>query len=118
MAAAATPPPIEIGLHAAIVAVADQQPLILAVGPNGSGAGKEPDNLPFGPFNPLAHRTFETGLREWVAENPEEAARDYAAGIRFTEPTDGLPLRTGLSASVEVDLKSGDGAAAAEAPAK
>ena len=38
--------------------------------------------------------------------------------IRFTEPTDGLPLRTGLSASVEVDLKSGDGAAAAEAPAK
>lgn len=25
-------------------------------------------------------------LREWVAENPEEAARDYAAGIRFTEP--------------------------------
>lgn len=25
-------------------------------------------------------------LREWVAENPEEAAREYAAGIRFTEP--------------------------------
>lgn len=25
-------------------------------------------------------------LREWVVENPEEAARDYGAGIRFTEP--------------------------------
>ena len=58
------PPPIEIGLHAAIVAVADQQPLILVVSPGGG----EPDNLPFGPFNPLAHRTFEVGLRAWVAE--------------------------------------------------
>jgi hypothetical protein len=51
--------PIEIGLNAAIVAVADRQPLILVV--NG-------DALPFGPFDPLAHRTFETGLRAWVAE--------------------------------------------------
>ena len=25
-------------------------------------------------------------LREWMVEHPEEAARDYAAGIRFTEP--------------------------------
>ena len=50
--------PIEIGLNAAIVAVADRQPLILVV--NG-------DTLPFGPFDPLAHRTFETGLRAWVA---------------------------------------------------
>ena len=58
------PPPIEIGLHAAIVAVAEQQPLILVVSPGGG----EPDNLPFGPFNPLAHRTFEAGLRAWVAE--------------------------------------------------
>ena len=51
--------PIEIGLNAAIVAVAERQPLILVV--NG-------DALPFGPFDPLAHRTFETGLRAWVAE--------------------------------------------------
>jgi len=51
--------PIEIGLNAAIVAVADRQPLILVV--NG-------DALPFGPFDPLFHRTFETGLRAWVAE--------------------------------------------------
>ncbi len=57
-------PPIEIGLHAAIVAVAERQPLILVVSPGGGG----PDNLPFGPFDPLAHRTFEAGLRAWVAE--------------------------------------------------
>ena len=35
--------------------------------------------------------------------------------IRFTDPTDGVPLRTGLSASVEVELSGGAaGAAAAE----
>lgn len=51
--------PIEIGLNAAIVAVAGDQPLILVV----SG-----DTLPFGPFEPLKHRTFEAGLRAFVAE--------------------------------------------------
>ena len=51
--------PIEIGLNAAIVAVSEQQPLILVV----SG-----DTLPFGPFDPVEHRTFEAGLRAWVAE--------------------------------------------------
>ncbi|HVY20388.1 MAG TPA: NAD regulator [Bauldia sp.] len=53
------PRPIEIGLNAAIVAVADGQPLILVV------AG---DTLPFGPFDPIAHRTFEAGLRAFVAD--------------------------------------------------
>ncbi len=62
----ASAPRIEIGLHAAIVAVAEQQPLILVV--SAGGGQREPDNLPFGPFDPLAHRTFETGLRAWVAE--------------------------------------------------
>ncbi len=51
--------PIEIGLNAAIVAVAERQPLILVV---------NDDTLPFGPFDPLKHRTFEAGLRAWVAE--------------------------------------------------
>jgi hypothetical protein len=51
-------PRIEIGLNAAIVAVHDQQPLILVVA----------DALPFGPFDPLSHRTLEAGLRAWVAE--------------------------------------------------
>lgn len=61
-----TPPRIEIGLNAAIVAVHDQQPLILTVTAEG-----EPDALPFGPFDPIAHRTLETGLRAWVAEQTE-----------------------------------------------
>jgi hypothetical protein len=61
------PPRIEIGLNAAIVAVHEQQPLILAV----AGQPREADALPFGPFDPLAHRTLETGLRAWVAEQTE-----------------------------------------------
>src|SRR3990170_5313989 len=62
-------PPIEIGLNAAIVAVLEQQPLILVVtAGNKSSGSQEADGLPFGPFDPLEHRTFEAGLRAWVAE--------------------------------------------------
>jgi hypothetical protein len=73
--------PIEIGLTAAIVAVEEEEPSILVAGDgakiqtsgaphaalmataqeSGTRAG-----LPFGPFDPLAHRTFEIGLRAWV----------------------------------------------------
>ena len=56
--------PIEIGLTAAIVAVEDGEPAILVAG---DGEKSEPRaGLPFGPFDPLAHRTFEIGLRAWV----------------------------------------------------
>jgi copper(I)-binding protein len=56
--------PVEVGLTAAIVAVREDSPVILvAPGP----AGAEPA-LPSGTFDPLAHRTFEIGLRAWVAE--------------------------------------------------
>ena len=55
---------VEVGLTAAIVAAPDDAPLILvAPGP----AGAQPA-LPSGPFDPLAHRTFEIGLRAWVAQ--------------------------------------------------
>lgn len=57
-------PPIEIGLTAAIVSIDGNEPLILTA----SGAGDEFAGLPFGPFNAIAHRTFEIGLRSWVAE--------------------------------------------------
>ncbi len=50
--------PIEIGLTAAIVAIDGASPQILV-----AGAG-----LPTGPFDPLAHRTFELGLRTFVSE--------------------------------------------------
>ncbi|MBM3625490.1 MAG: NAD regulator, partial [Alphaproteobacteria bacterium] len=61
-------PPVEIGLTAAIVAVRDDEPLILttrADGPTDVAA------LPSGPFDPVRHRTFEIGLREWVGEQAD-----------------------------------------------
>jgi hypothetical protein len=55
-------PAIEIGLTAAIVAVEDEEPTILI-----ASEGEPPRaGLPFGPFDPLVHRTFEIGLRAWV----------------------------------------------------
>lgn len=57
--------PIEIGLTTAIVAVKDEEPAVLVAGEAGkSGA---PAGLPSGPFDPVAHRTLEIGLRAWVA---------------------------------------------------
>jgi hypothetical protein len=56
--------PIEIGLTAAIVTVEDEEPAILVAGE--AGGAQERTGLPFGPFDPLAHRTFEIGLRAWV----------------------------------------------------
>ena len=56
-------PPIEIGLTAAIVAVEADEPQILIAGDAAEDSAR---GLPHGPFNPLAHRTFEIGLRSWV----------------------------------------------------
>jgi len=72
---------VEIGLSAAIVAVARNDPLILCT-PETSASEFLPgkpatfrdhalDGLPFGPFDPLAHRTLETGLRAWVSEQTQ-----------------------------------------------
>lgn len=58
------PGPIEIGLNAAIVAVDGDDPVVLAVAPEG---GQVETALPFGPFDPIRHRTLEIGLRAWVA---------------------------------------------------
>jgi len=57
--------PIEIGLTTAIVAVTNEEPQVLVAGE--TGQKNEPAALPSGPFDPLSHRTFEIGLREWVA---------------------------------------------------
>jgi hypothetical protein len=59
----AAQPPIEIGLTAAIVAVEADEPRILIAE---EATRDAPRGLPSGPFNPLAHRTFESGLRSWV----------------------------------------------------
>ncbi len=55
---------IAIGLSAAVVGLKDQTPLILTIRADGAGDGQ--DMLPFGPFDPLRHRTFELGLRAFV----------------------------------------------------
>jgi len=57
---------IEIGLTAAVVAIEGNEPRIL-IAP-GDGGDEPRAGLPFGPFDPVAHRTLELGLREWVEE--------------------------------------------------
>jgi hypothetical protein len=54
---------VAIGLSAAIVSVVEDAPSVLVV-----QQGKSDDALPFGPFDPIAHRTLESGLRTWVGE--------------------------------------------------
>ena len=62
-------PPLEavsIGLSAAIVSVAGEQPQVLVVAHD-----KAEDALPFGPFDPTSDRTLESGLRKWVGEQTQ-----------------------------------------------
>lgn len=59
--------PVGIGLNAAIVAVADNDPVVLVVRGDADSIGAT-DALPFGPFNPREHRTLEAGLRAWVQD--------------------------------------------------
>jgi len=106
--------PIEIGLNAAIVAVAERQPLILVV---------NSDTLPFGPFDPLAHRTFEAGLRAWVAEQTAlrlgYAEQLYTFGDRgrHASPGDVGPhlVSVGYLALVHIDEEPSQDLAAAGA---
>jgi len=59
--------PVEVNLTAAIVAIAGDDPMILVAGADAAGQAI----LPSGPFDPLAHRTFEMGLRAWVREQAD-----------------------------------------------
>lgn len=52
---------LEIGLNAAIVSVQGNQPNVLV-----TRDGDHWDALPYGPFDPLEHRTMDIGLRNWV----------------------------------------------------
>ncbi len=58
---------VEIGLNAAIVAVRQDEPVVLTVRTE-SERGVATDGLPFGPFSPQQHRTLDGGLRSWVQE--------------------------------------------------
>ncbi len=52
-----------IGLSAVVVAIKDGEAVALTVRPASGSTG-----LPFGPFDPAAHRTFELALRAFVTE--------------------------------------------------
>ena len=54
-------PSVVIGLSAVVVAIQDNEVVVLTVRPRDQLAG-----LPFGPFNPDGHRTFELALRAFV----------------------------------------------------
>jgi hypothetical protein len=64
MSESRVPHVVSIGLSAAIVSMQDERPRVLAV----HHPGDIDDALPFGPFDPLRHRTLEGGLRSWVKE--------------------------------------------------
>ncbi len=50
---------VAIALNAVLAAVDDERPKVLCVRAGELG-------LPYGPFDPERHRTFEIGIREWV----------------------------------------------------
>jgi hypothetical protein len=54
---------VVIGLSAVVVGIQDGEAVVLTVRPHDTLAG-----LPFGPFDPLGHRTFELALRAFVTE--------------------------------------------------
>jgi hypothetical protein len=55
---------VVIGLSAVVVAIRDGEAVVLTVRPR----GQELPGLPFGPFDPAGHRTFELALRAFVTE--------------------------------------------------
>jgi hypothetical protein len=59
---------VVIGLNAAIVTVWEETPHALVVARDAHASDEATDGLPFGPFEPLSHRTLESGLRSWVEE--------------------------------------------------
>ena len=56
--------PVVIGLSAVVVAIQDGEAAVLTVRPRGASL----EGLPFGPFDPLGHRTFELAMRAFVTE--------------------------------------------------
>jgi hypothetical protein len=60
---------IVIGLSAVIVAVRDGEAVVLTVRPHDAATGKASAlaGLPFGPFDPDGHRTFELAVRAFVS---------------------------------------------------
>jgi hypothetical protein len=80
-----------IGLSAAVVSVSEERPRVLVV-----HRTEAADALPFGTFDPLSHRTLESGLRNWVEEQTrlqlgyvEQLYTFGDRGRHLTEPGEG-----------------------------
>jgi len=58
--------PVQITLNAVLAALEDNEPKVLCV-----TRGDSPLALPYGPFDPREHRTFELGLRDWVTRQTQ-----------------------------------------------
>jgi hypothetical protein len=90
------PASVEIGLNAAIVAVIDDEPVVLTVREEAEGPAA-PEGLPFGPFSPVEHRTLDRGLRSWVTEQTGldlgyvEQLYTFGDRGRHAEPGDAAP---------------------------
>jgi hypothetical protein len=61
---------VVIGLSAVVVAIRDGEAVVLTVRPHDAitDVASPLPGLPFGPFDPASHRTFELGLRAFVTE--------------------------------------------------
>lgn len=70
MTGASAPPSVVIGLSAVVVAIRDGEAVVLTVRPHDAvtDIASPLPGLPFGPFDPAGHRTFELGLRAFVTE--------------------------------------------------
>lgn len=61
---------VVIGLSAVVVAIQDGEAVVLTVRPHDTRTDKASTlaGLPFGPFDPLGHRTFDLAVRAFVTE--------------------------------------------------
>lgn len=108
--------PVEIGLNAAIIAMAGCTPQILTVGDGPGDCGRLA--LPFGRFDPALHRTFDVGLRESVSEQTGlslgyvEQLYTFGDRGRHRQAADTAPhiVSVGYLALTRIDRTGGSGA--------
>ena len=87
---------VVIGLSAVVVAIQDGAAVVLTVRPEGEAG------LPFGPFDPQGHRTFELALRAFVTEQTRFELGYVEQLYTFGDKGRDAPL---------ADMGAGDGAA-------
>ena len=62
--------PVVIGLSAVVIAMREGEGVVLTVRPHDTQTARTStlEGLPFGPFEPSGHRTFELAMREFVSQ--------------------------------------------------